>query len=176
MQRAVLAAIVFASALANADPAPGDDAAPRAHSRVSGTLGLFTPTGSLGVEYTQAALPTFEIGAGVGVGFSGPQASIMPRLRIGDGLQAIVLGAGASGGRLVIPVLFCFDECTDTRTTALWVDVEAGIQATTSGGVTLSAYGGLSRVVAHGACTGDQCNRVDRLMLPYAGFALGHTL
>ena len=43
-------------------------------------------------------------------------------------------------------------------------------------GVTLSAYGGLSRVVAHGACTGDQCDRVDRLMLPYAGFALGHTL
>jgi hypothetical protein len=178
----VLAAVISAPALTGADPQVvlGEDVGWAARSRVSGSVGLFTPTGELGFEYTHMVLPTLEIGAGAGVGYLGPQASIMPRLRTGQGPTELTFGAGISGGLYRDPPFFCEhtdpNKCMDTNTTVLWVNLEVGVQRTWRGGMTLHVYGGAGRIVAHAACTGPSCDSVGGLTLPYLGIAIGHTL
>ena len=180
----VLAAVISAPVLTAADPQVvlGEGVGWAARSRVSGSVGLFTPTGELGFEYTHMVLPTLEIGAGAGVGYLGPQASIMPRLRTDQGPTALTFGASISGGPYHDPVLtfFCYptspNTCMDTNTTVLWVNLEVGVQRTWRGGMTLHVYGGAGRIVAHAACTGASCDSVGGLTLPYLGIAIGHTL
>src|ERR1041385_5730671 len=87
------AIVCLVSSLAHADPMQIDR---RDHSRVGATVGLFTPTGDLGVEYTQVLHPNVEIGVGAGVGLVrvGPQVSVMPRLRTNLGPFSLTGGAG----------------------------------------------------------------------------------
>lgn len=149
-----------------------------ANSRITGTLGLFSPIGSLGIEYAHAVHPNAELALGFGYGFSGPQAAIMPRLRTGSGPVSVSLGVGVSGGPLVLPE-FCLwsDYCgEDTKTTALWANAELGVQVASRSGTTFRLFAGTGRVVAHGECGGDQCGDVAGLMLPYGGVSFGHTL
>jgi hypothetical protein len=179
----VLAAVISAPALTGADPQVvlGEDVDWAARSRVSGSVGVFTPIGEFGFEYTHMVLPTLEIGAGAGVGYLGPQVSLMPRLRTGQGPTSFTFGAGISGGPYSAPELPFFCEPSGpnmciTRTTVLWGNLEVGVQRTWREGMTLRVYGGAGRIVAHTACTGHGCNSVSGLTLPYLGIAIGHTL
>ena len=189
----VLAATITVPALASAEPHPAllDRGQPEpieqpdqgARSRITLNLGLFTPVGELGFEYTQMVVRFLEIGASVGVGFSGPQAAIMPRLRAGGGPISISIGAGLSGGAYTDPFgLSCPDAssvpCSDNgvKATLLWTNAEGGIQWTSHGGVVVRLYAGAGRVLTHGTCRNGECDRVDGMTLPYAGLAFGHTL
>jgi hypothetical protein len=87
MKRMVLVWMALGPAMARADSQAVKEIDPSTRSRISLTLGLFTPTGELGGEYTQALLPGLEIGAGAGAGGFGPQASLMPRLRTAVAIQ-----------------------------------------------------------------------------------------
>jgi hypothetical protein len=188
VNRVFLAMIIVAPGLARADPdpgaAPGEDADQSARSRLALTLGLLTPTGELGVEYTQIVVANLEVGAGVGLGVYGPQASIMPRLRAGSARASVTLGVGISGGPYseTSGGGFClttdYDRCEkmETNTTVLWSNVEIGYQTTWPGGGMLRAYCGAGKLVAHGACTGPRCGSIDGMDLPYLGIAVGHTL
>jgi hypothetical protein len=178
----MVACIALAPAVASADShAPvSKDGDPEARSRLSITLGLFTPTGELGFEYTQIVIPALEVGAGIGIGGFGPQASVTPRLRIGDRQLLFTLGGGISGGPYSESASLClttdYDLCKSTNTTVVWANVEAGFQMTSAGGATLRFYGGDGRLVSHGACTGPRCDGLTGMELPYFGVAFGHTL
>lgn len=150
-----------------------------ARSRLTFLLGLFTPTGEFGLEYTQNVASLFEVGVGVGGGFSGPQVSIMPRLRMGNGAVSLLLGAGLSGGPYHEPVLFCLSEhggCMATETTAVWGNIEGGLQMVSRGGTTVTLYGGLGTMLGASGCTGPDCDDIVGTELPYGGIAIGHTL
>ena len=180
MTRIVMFAVALAPALAHAEPAPtlADDDDWGARSRVTGTLGLFTPVGEIGVQYTQALGQVAEVELGVGYGFSGPQASVMPRLRLGRGVFALTAGVGASAGNYVEPTLLCFndDGCTSTRTTALWGNAEVGMQVTTRQGLTVHVYGGAGWLLAHDRCDGPHCDGLQGSVLPFLGVSVGHTI
>jgi hypothetical protein len=174
----ILAAMAIAPAVAFAQPRelPGDDADWGARPRVSASVGLFTPTGELGAEYTQPLAPGFEVGVGVGAGLSGAQFAAMPRLRFGRGYFAMTLGAGVSGGPLRVPG-FCWGEgsCMDDKANALWINGEIGAQFTSRGGLAFRIFGGVGAVATHGECTSGDCRSIDDLWLPYLGVSLGHT-
>ena len=181
MKRIVVVAIAFAPALASADPAVGlaDDANWGARSRISFLLGLATPIGSLGFEYTQLVAPYLEVGAGMGVGFTGAQFSLTPRLRIGQEASTLTLGGASRAGRSATgqtlgsvsqrdpacaPILPC---CGSTPRPAC--------RQSHGGGMMGRLYGGIGKLVAHGSCTG-YCGELDGTTLPYVGLAIGHTL
>ncbi|MEO7731436.1 MAG: hypothetical protein ABIY55_10715 [Kofleriaceae bacterium] len=178
VERLVLAVIGMAPALASAAPnAPTNAAIDRgAQGRLALTLGLLTPTGEIGVEYTQRVLPYLEIGAGGGLGVFGAQASLMPRLRAGDRNTSLTLGAGVSGGPFHEQPILCFDDCGNTETTVLWANLEIGFDFTSDSGVSFRVYGGAGDLIAHGSCTGPDCDRLRGTILPYVGIAVGHTL
>lgn len=183
---AALALIVFVPAIARADSPNqlSDGADWGARPRITALFGVATPTGELGVEYTHMIFSHLEIGAAVGGGITGAQASIMPRLRTGAGSTSVTFGTGLSGGAYNEFQLFQFclstgpDACHDNqvRTTALWANVEAGLQVTSRAGMTFRLYGGAGRVIGRGACHNGDCARIDNMTLPYVGLALGHTL
>jgi hypothetical protein len=178
--------VVFVPALASADPQStlSESADWGARSRLAVSLGLFTPTGELGLEYTHVVLPHLEVGAGAGIGFTGPQASITPRLRAGAGLFSMTFGAGISGGSYDEPELFSFcvtagdHLCPDNRikALALWANFEMGLQFTSRSGMAWRVYGGIGTAVAHGACSRGNCARIDDMNIPYLGISFGHTL
>lgn len=186
----VLVTILAVPALATAEPhpkllektqpAPIEQPDWGAHSRLTGTMGLFTPVGEVGIEYTQMIAPFFELGVGAGLGLSGPQVAIMPRMRAGEGAVSMSFGAGFSGGAyhdLYLGLCIVGDSCRDTtvKTTVLWANAEAGIQWTSREGVAVRLYGGGGRVLTHGTCHNGDCDGVNGTMLPYGGLALGHT-
>jgi hypothetical protein len=183
--RALFALVVVGPAIASANSHAAavnhdDNTDTSAHSRLALTLGLLTPTGELGIEYT-LMVPYVEVGVGVGVGiFSGAQASIMPRLHLGTRELSVTLGAGISGGPYGDFAGPCFttnyDQCKATKTTALWANVEAGLTWTSEGGTSLRLYGGIGRLVGQTGCTGPHCDRLVDDQLPYLGLAIGHTL
>lgn len=154
-----------------------------ARSRVSGSLGLLTPTGEIGFEYTRNLAAFLELGIAVGYGFSGPQLAVMPRLRTGSGPLSVSLGAGLSGGPYHEPVLLVdgcpctgCESCKPTDATAMWANLELGVQGTGQSGVMVRVYGGAGRLVWMGDCVGGDCRRLPGTLLPYLGLAIGHTL
>src|SRR5262245_19440280 len=137
-----------ASSVAHADPQPLDR---RDDSRIGATVGLFTPTGELGVEYTQALHPNVELGVGAGVGIVrvGPQLSVMPRLRKRLGPITLSLGTGLSVGRYnnISP----FADENATHILSLFGNAEGGVQITSQQGPFARVFAGAGKIVAHGA-------------------------
>ncbi len=150
-----------------------------AKNRIGGTIGFWTPVGELGAEYTYVAAPSLEVGFGVGLGFSGPQAAVTPRLRAGSEHVTLTIGPGLSAGRFEVEDYFCFDEtdCMDAHTTALWGNLEAGLTVTASNGAFLRAFGGVGRILSNTGCVGGDdvtCDDVDvGTTLPFAGLTVG---
>jgi hypothetical protein len=184
--RALFALVVLVPAIGSANShtavvSHDDNPDSGVHSRLSLTLGLLTPTGEFGLEYT-VVVPYLEVGVGGGVGLVyGAQASIMPRLHLGNRELSVTLGAGISGGPYGNFAGPCFttnyDQCKSTKTTALWANVEAGLMWTSDGGASLRLYGGIGTIVGQTGCTGpDNCDGFVGDQLPYLGFAIGHSL
>jgi hypothetical protein len=175
MKRMVMVGIALAPAMAHADPqAVRNETEPSMRSRLSLTVGLFTPTGEIGVEHTQPVLPMLEIGVGLGASLDGVQASLMPRLRLGNRRAVLTVGAGASGGRYTELCLFFCDNTT--KTVALWANAEVGALITLPGGFSVRPHAGVGWIVAHGRCTGAHCDELVGHAVPYVGIAFGHTL
>ena len=157
---------------ASAQPARRD------HSRVSASVGLFTPTGDLGVEYTQALGEHLEIGVGAGMGLfvrTGAQGAVMPRLRQSWGPLTATLGAGVSVGRYdnISP----FAEDNAPRILSMFGNVEAGLQYTTHVGLFARAYAGTGKILTHeGVMGGDPMVKAELDdVIPYGGVATGWT-
>lgn len=154
----------------------------RDHSRLGATVGLFTPVGEAGLEYTYAAHRNVEIGFGAGLGHLGvgtptPQASIMPRLRTRIGAVTFTLGTGLSGGPYTnFGIRDGADVIHHQSTTALWANVEAGIQVSSQHGPFARFAVGGGKVIAHSKIEADDTQYTMTLSddaLPYAGLTIG---
>ncbi len=160
-----------AASIAYADPQATDR---RDDSRVGATLGLFTPTGELGVEYTQSLHPNFEIGFGAGVGLVrvGPQASVMPRLRMRRGPVTLSGGAGLSVGRFNNVSAFADENAP--RVLSLFANGEVGLQISSTRGPFVRGFLGAGKIVAHEQVT-DAYRAELKDMIPYGGVTFGWT-
>jgi hypothetical protein len=162
---------VATTAVAVADPQPTDR---RDDSRVGATVGLFTPTGELGLEYTQCLHPNFEIGVGVGVGLVrvGPQASVMPRLRVNRGPFTLTGGAGLSVGRF--NNISAFADESAPRIVSLFANGEVGLQITSTRGPFVRGFLGAGKIVAHQQVA-DAYRDELKDVIPYGGVTFGWT-
>jgi hypothetical protein len=187
--RTTLLAVVLSStaplAHADVDASSTSPADRRNHSRVGATVGLFTPVGEAGLEYTYVVRRDVEIGFGAGLGNLGfgeanPQAAIMPRLRTPIGAGTLTLGTGLSGGpytnRGVRDADYVFHE---QSTSALWANVEAGVQITSQRGPFARVALGVGKVIAHSTIEADDTMYMNTLaddLLPFAALTIGTAL
>jgi len=143
-------------------------------------VGLGTPVGFVGFEIVRRIAPVFEIAAGAGFGLAAPssiQWSIMPRLRLGEQLNAMVVGIGLSGGYYAVgPTFGADDESSGPPGTAptqytLWANFEAGGEHIARGGFAFRYFVGLT----HGwPAHGEAPLAGELLGFPYFGFGFGY--
>ena len=102
--------------------------------------GLGTPLGYVGFELARRVSPSFLVSAGAGMGVTGPQITLMPRLLLGQGRSVLVLGAGVSRGKYTSNT-HCFDDdsCAHLVGTANWANAEES--AANTGGPAASPSG-----------------------------------
>jgi len=166
--------------LALAILAPLTARAEETQTRVDLSLGLFTPIGAVGIELGQQVHDHLEISAGIGLGFSGPQAATMVRLQTG-GTFKLTFGIGASVGHLEVDESCYSHECngiSPTSADVAWANAEAGVRTTSTSGYTFRAFVGLGTPIKITDFMRDERadTELEGMMLPYAGIAFGITL
>jgi len=142
--------------------------------------GLGTPLGYVGFELARRVSPSFLVSAGAGMGVTGPQIALMPRLLLGQGQSVLVLGAGVSRGEYTSNN-HCYDDdsCAHLVGTANWANAEIGGEYRWPGGLSFRYFGGYGRAFADDlVCAGDaidECNAHPSWgrSLIYTGFAFG---
>jgi len=109
--------------------------------RLMGNSGFGSPVGILGGTFTYSPRPQFQIELGSGLGFSGFQFSIMPKVALGSGRERFVLGVGPSVG--IAP-----NSTGSPATTCVsyWLNAEAGYE--------FRSVGGFSFLIALGVVKG----------------------
>jgi hypothetical protein len=189
---------VLGASTAAAQP-PRKDAGPndvdrRDRSAVSTTLGVFAPTGNLGLEYAHAVHRNLELSAGAGLGYLvvavgdvfgddhriAPQLAVMPRFRTRFGALRVTLGAGLSAGELQEGYSpFSGEKGVDVMM-GLWVNAEGGVQLISRGGWFGRVSLGTSYLVAHSVPVSTDAGRApmepSATVMPYLGAAVGRTL
>lgn len=163
------AIVTFLASHAHADPQPFDR---RDGSRIGAGVGLFTPTGELGLEYTQALHPNLEVGVGAGVGLvrTGPQLAVMPRLRTRRGAFTLSLGTGLSVGRFNNISPFADEQAPHVL--SVFANGEAGLQVTSKRGPFARVYAGAGKIVAHEAVEPEYRDEL-KDVIPYGGVTVG---
>jgi len=128
----------------------GDESADNftAKSRLMGNLGVGSVVGFIGGTYTYSPTPSFQLELGSGIGWTGFQFSLMPKLSLGVDRHRFVFGVG--------PSLGVDRNSNPTRTyVACWLNAEVGYE--------LRSVGGFSFLIAAGIVRGlagevrDQC-------------------
>ncbi len=160
---------------------------------MSVNVGLLTPTGTLGAEYTQVFHPHVEVGVGAGLGYLAaaaidrdyrvrPEVSLMPRFRARYRMLRLAVGAGMSAGSFQdSPSMFDDSGWHDEASLALWANGEGVAQLISRSGWFGAARVGGSYLVTHTAMRtrGDATHMPSDpqgLVLPYLGFSFGRTL
>jgi hypothetical protein len=143
-------------------------------------FGLATPLGLAGLEAERRLSPVFSVSVGAGYGLLGPQIAAMPRVTVGSGPSALVLGIGLSRGKYASSICFDDDSCASISGTPTWVNTEVGGIYRWSGGISFKYFGGFGRTVAGelicGGGAADQCvasHSASGLEIIYTGFAFG---
>jgi len=142
-------------------------------NEIFGIAGLGTPEGFVGLELVRRVGPLLELALGGGSGFGGLQWAAMPRIRVGEQVNAFTLGLGVSGGQHAAFPSFG-DESSPTTPAPteyiLWANLEAGWEHIAYGGFALRVFGGLT----HGwPAHGERPLHGDLLTFPYGGVGLG---
>ena len=133
-----LAILLLLGAPAAADPAAGSaapvaTARPERHHRLSFQFGLGAPLGILGAAWAYAPREHFRVEAGVGLGATSVQLSLMPGVAFGSTSDRFVAGAGVAAGVL------------DFRCPCYWINVDAaGYEHVYDGGFTLFVAAGIT--------------------------------
>ena len=141
-------------------------------------LGLGTPLGWGGVEWERVLTRYLTLSSGVGMGFAGPQAAVMPRLLLGNRHSAAFLGAGLSYGHYRRDDSCLFDCAPATfQGTVAWANFESGAEHRWESGLALRVFVGFAHIVAGDlACSGSELcswDKEDVRRLVYIGTALG---
>ncbi len=121
--------------------------------QVRGDLGVGSAIGAIGVSAAYQPIDWIEIEAGLGVGLSGFQTSLMPKLALGGQHHRFITGVGASvgwGHRSTFP--------RDYDRPVLWLNVDAvGYEYTSDAGfVFFAAMGGTRALDGSALCVQDQ--------------------
>lgn len=200
-------AVSLAAASVGAQPAldePNAVASPetdrRDGSSVSAVMGVFAPTGTVGIEYAQVFHRHLEVGLGAGLGYViiaahqagnedptysvAPQFSLMPRARMRRGPLKLTAGAGVSLDTGMQESTSPFSGSTFVdRYVALWANAEVGAQLVSKAGWFAGAFLGYAVVAA--ASEGDKKPGSDPDHMPddptgdnvpYLGVRFGRTL
>lgn len=113
---------------------------------LQGTLGLGSPVGALGLSYAHMPVKQVEIEIGGGLGFSGYQVAVMPKLSLGES-DRLLVGLGPS---------VSIDASSDEkRHIGYWLNAEVGYRHSTAFGLSVLAAIGVSYGLAgtvHTAC------------------------
>jgi opacity protein-like surface antigen len=112
-----------------------------AKSRLMGNLGIGSVVGFIGGTYTYAPVPQFQLELGSGIGWSGFQFSMMPKLSLGDDRHCFVMGVGPS--LAVDP-----DNNPPHTYVALWLNAEVGYEYRSVGGFSFLIAAGIVRGLA----------------------------
>lgn len=164
----------------------------RDRSALSVTVGAFTPTGTLGVEYAHAVHPKVELAVGAGIGYLAaslidddyrvrPEVAVMPRWRTRVGALRVALGAGVSAGSYQdTPSPFAGEEWREEATLAMWANAEGGVQLVSRSGWFAGARLGVGYLFAHSKVRSDDTTRMPTdpsgTTMPYLGMTFGRTL
>jgi len=163
---------------------PQNEEKPR-HVAIYGVLGFGTPVGSAGLELVLRPWWLLEISGGLGLGSSvhnSVQWAFMPRLRIGQGPHAFVMGVGLSGGEYTAsgpgidddPSQFVLDP--DTVARVIWSNFELGGELWSACGIALRWFFGYGKALRASPTTQHpQLARDLRAYdVPYTGIGLGY--
>jgi hypothetical protein len=104
---------------------------------VQGSLGLGSPVGAMGISYTYAPIPEAGVELGGGLGFSGYQLALMPKLSLGNGRDRFVVGVGPS---------LSIDRWQAPQKTYVgyWLNGEVGYQHQTASGLSVLVAAGFT--------------------------------
>lgn len=94
------------------------------HSKnsISLNIGLASALGFTGIAYSRNLSKNFQLEAGAGLGFSGVQLSLMPKLTLGSGKHRFVSGLGLSVG---LPSAGADDGIMSlSKTPSLWLNCD----------------------------------------------------
>lgn len=131
------------------ESARGLPAATAKKSILQGSLGFGSPVGALGLSYTYLPVSRAEIEIGGGIGFTGYQASAMPKLSLGSN-DRLVIGLGPS---------LSIDTSNQGKRSCVryWVNGEVGYRHTTTAGLSVLAAVGVGYDLSggHRACADD---------------------
>jgi hypothetical protein len=138
--------------------AEGNGPAPRPNT-ISLDLGVGSAVGELGITFARTFGDLIQIEAGVGIGDSGTQLSLMPKLVLGNRAMHFVAGVGLSVAIPGNPVI--------ATGHPIWLNVDAaGLQIISSQGITfLGAVGITEGLGGGGYCSNfvDGCQPGEKL-------------
>jgi hypothetical protein len=98
-------------------------------------VGFLSPVGLAGLAYSYDFTKRLTLEAGLGVGFSGVQLSVMPKLVLGNGKHSALFGLGASVG---------IDPDSSRHTVWPYLNGEVGYQLRAQNGFTFQASLGVT--------------------------------
>jgi len=103
---------------------------------LQGSLGLGSPVGALGLSYAYMPVRQVEIEVGGGLGLTGYQVAVMPKLSLGE-YDRLVIGLGPS---------VSIDGSGEGKRNAVgyWLDGEIGYRHSTASGLSVLAAVGVS--------------------------------
>ena len=135
-----LAALAIPASAA-ADGADASSDHPASKVRLMGNMGVASAIGEMGGTLTYAPLPEVQIELGAGIGFSGFQLSVMPKLSVGERHHRLTLGVGPSVG---------LSSNNNPKETCIsyWLNAEAGYEFRSSGGFSFLLALGVGRGLA----------------------------
>lgn len=94
----MLRIVVATIALASAAPAAEAASLERQRHDMRLNLGLASAVGYFGYTYSYSPVKLLELEAGTGLGYTGLQLSLMPKLSLGSLRHRFIAGAGVSSG------------------------------------------------------------------------------
>jgi hypothetical protein len=149
----------------------------RGKHRLMGNFGFCSVVGEIGATYTYAPVPLLQVELGSGLGFSGIQFSLMPKVSLGTDRHRLVMGIGPSVG--INP-----DDNPPHTYVAYWLNAEVGYEFRADVGFTFLIAGGYFRSLAGEYrnscvfdCDGDTKGRPSPATdwtLPQGRIAFGH--
>jgi hypothetical protein len=156
--------------------AEGDGRAPRPNA-ICLDLGVASVVGELGITFARTFGDVLQIEAGVGIGDSGTQLSLMPKLVLGNRAVQFVAGVGLS---VAIPT-----NPLNSTGHPVWLNVDAaGLQLISTQGITFLAAVGITDGIGGGSyCSnlidgcepGEKLSTVAGVWGPQARIAWGYS-
>lgn len=139
-------------------------------------VGVGSAVGSVGLALARAAGDYAQIEAGVGIGGSGVQLSLMPKLLFGSPFNHFICGAGLS---LAVPT-----NPAEATGYPIWLNVDVvGFEHLSDNGFAFLIAAGLTQGLGNGRACGDvnpcddplQLKDVTRILLPQFRVGLGYS-